>query len=55
MTNGLLKGLGVTFRTAMRTMFPKRGAKTLIPAPSVGSLTVQYPHEVDVPTPVPAG
>ena len=50
-TQGLLKGLGVTLRTAMRTMFPSRGAKTPIPAPSEGSLTVQYPHEVDVPTP----
>ena len=50
-TKGLLTGLGVTFKTAMRTMFPKRGARTLIPAPSEGAFTVQYPHEVDVPAP----
>lgn len=47
---GLFKGLAVTFRTAMETMFPRRGAKTLIPAPSIGSYTVQYPHVVDEPT-----
>jgi NADH-quinone oxidoreductase subunit I len=46
---GVLKGLGVTFGTAMRTMFPRRGAKTLIPAPSKGALTVQYPHVKDLP------
>ncbi|MCB0951367.1 MAG: NADH-quinone oxidoreductase subunit I [Microthrixaceae bacterium] len=50
-TKGLFAGLGVTMRTALRTMFPKRGAKTLIPAPSKGAHTVQYPHEVDVPAP----
>ncbi len=50
-TKGLFTGLGVTLRTAMRTMFPKRGAKTLIPAPSIGAHTVQYPREVDVPAP----
>jgi NADH-quinone oxidoreductase subunit I len=48
---GIFKGLGVTMRTAMQTMFPKRGAKTIIPAPSLGASTVQYPHEVDTPAP----
>ena len=31
---GLVKGLGVTFKTMARTTFPARGMKTLIPAPS---------------------
>ncbi len=48
---GTLKGLALTFKTAMQTMFPKRGIKTLIPAPSIGAMTVQYPHEADLPTP----
>ena len=38
---GLIKGLGVTARTAIRTLFPKRGIKSLIPAPSIGANTVQ--------------
>ena len=46
---GLLKGLGVTARTAARTLFPKRGLRTLIPAPQQGSVTVQYPHEKEAP------
>ena len=46
---GLLKGLGVTARTAARTLFPKRGIRTLIPAPQQGSVTVQYPHEKEAP------
>jgi NADH-quinone oxidoreductase subunit I len=37
---GLFKGLGVTARTAGRTLFPKRGWKTLIPAPQKGAVTV---------------
>src|SRR5690606_40467005 len=48
---GLVKGLGVTLKTMGRTMFPARGIKTLIPAPSKGAATVQYPHEKEVPTP----
>src|SRR5262245_23647716 len=46
---GLVKGLGVTAKTAMRTLFPKRGIKTLIPAPSIGSNTVQYPRVKEAP------
>jgi NADH-quinone oxidoreductase subunit I len=41
---GLVKGLGVTLKTMGRTMFPARGIKTLIPAPSKGAATVKYPH-----------
>ena len=48
---GLVKGLGVTLKTMGRTMFPARGIKTLIPAPSKGAATVQYPHEKEVPSP----
>ena len=32
-----------------KTMFPARGIKTLIPAPSKGAATVQYPHEKETP------
>ena len=46
---GLIKGLGVTARTAGRTLFPTRGWKTLIPAPQKGAVTVQYPHEKEAP------
>ena len=46
---GLIKGLGVTARTAGRTLFPKRGWKTLIPAPQKGAVTVQYTHEKEAP------
>ena len=46
---GLIKGLGVTLKTMFRTLFPARGAKTLIPAPSIGAATVQYPHEKELP------
>ena len=42
---GVIKGLWVPLATMMRTLFPKgRGMKALIPAPSKGSATVQYPH-----------
>src|SRR5436190_13220370 len=34
----------------MRTLFPKRGVKTLIPAPSIGASTVQYPRVKEAPT-----
>jgi NADH-quinone oxidoreductase subunit I len=47
---GFLKGLGVTARTAKETMFPD-GLKNPIPQPSKGALTVQYPHEKEVPSP----
>src|SRR5437588_7849520 len=46
---GLIKGLGVTFKELNRTMFPNKGAKKLIPAPSKGAYTVQYPHEKEAP------
>lgn len=47
-TPGGIVGLGVTLRTAMRTMFPG-GIKKPIPNPSAGAATVQYPHEVEPP------
>jgi len=46
---GVVKGLGVTLKTMTRTVFPARGIKTLIPAPSKGAVTVQYPHEKETP------
>ncbi len=46
---GLVKGLAVTGSTVIRTVFPKRGIKTLVPAPSQGSATVQYPHVKEAP------
>ena len=46
---GLIKGLGVTAKTAIRTLFPKRGIKSLLPAPSLGANTVQYPHVKESP------
>ena len=48
---GLVKGLGVTLGEMGKTMFPKRGLKTLIPAPSKGAATVQYPREKETLTP----
>ncbi|MGH9227483.1 MAG: NuoI/complex I 23 kDa subunit family protein [Acidimicrobiales bacterium] len=50
-TPGLVKGLGVTLKTMVKTTFPSRGMKTLIPAPSIGAATVQYPHEKEMPAP----
>ena len=38
-TPGVVKGLGVTLKTMTKTMFPSRGIKTLIPAPSKGAAT----------------
>jgi len=46
---GLIKGLVVTGTTIVRTVFPKRGVRTLMPAPSVGADTVQYPHVKEEP------
>jgi len=46
---GLIKGLGVTFRELNKTMFPNKGIKKLVPSPSKGSYTVQYPHEKEAP------
>mgnify|MGYP001817898512 CR=1 FL=1 len=45
---GLIKGLGVTFGTMMRTLFPD-GMKNPLPRPSVGAHTVQYPHVKEAP------
>ena len=47
---GLVKGLAVTGGTVVRTVFPKRGLRTMVPAPSKGAATVQYPHEKETPT-----
>jgi len=46
--SGLLKGLGVTMRTALETMFPD-GLKNPVPQPTKGAATVQYPHEKETP------
>ena len=48
---GLVKGLVVTGSTVVRTVFPKRGVRTLVPAPSKGAATVQYPHVKEAPPP----
>jgi NADH-quinone oxidoreductase subunit I len=48
---GLFEGLRITLGEFMKTMFPKRGAKTLLPAPTIGAVTVQYPHVKEVPAP----
>ena len=48
---GLVKGLVVTGSTVVRTVFPKRGMRTLMPAPSKGAATVQYPHVKEAPPP----
>jgi len=42
---GLVKGLGVTLGEMGKTMFPHKGLKKLLPAPSKGAATVQYPRE----------
>ena len=44
---GLVKGLGVTLRTAKETIFPDGMLKP--PAPSKGAATVQYPREKEQP------
>ena len=46
---GVIKGMGITFKTAMETMFPDGPLKP--PAPSKGAATVQYPHEKEEPAP----
>ena len=48
---GLVKGLGVTMKEVVHTMFPKRGALTPFPSPTRGAVTVQYPHEKEDPAP----
>ncbi len=47
---GLVKGLGVTGGTLLRTVFPG-GFKKPIPAPIRGAQTVQYPREKEIPAP----
>ena len=44
----------LTMGSCIKTMFPKRGIKTLLPAPTLGAVTVQYPHERRTPRPGPA-
>ncbi|MEY2590777.1 MAG: NADH-quinone oxidoreductase subunit, partial [Acidimicrobiaceae bacterium] len=46
---GMIKGAGVTFKELTKTMFPNKGIKKLIPSPSKGAQTVQYPHEKEAP------
>jgi NADH-quinone oxidoreductase subunit I len=46
---GVIKGIGVTGKELARTMFPNKGLKKLIPSPTKGSYTVQYPHEKEAP------
>jgi len=45
---GMIKGLGVTAKTAYDTIFPDGPLKP--PSPSKGAVTVQYPHEKETPT-----
>lgn len=47
---GMLKGMGVTGRTMLRTLFPD-GLRKPVPAPSRGAHTVQYPHVKEAPVP----
>ena len=46
---GLVKGLKLTLRTAMETMFPDGPLKP--PSPAKGAATVQYPREKESPAP----
>ena len=46
---GMIKGLGVTAKTAYQTIFPDGPLKP--PSPSKGAVTVQYPHEKETPAP----
>ncbi len=45
---GLLKGMKVTFKTMLRTLFPS-GLKKPVPSPTQGAHTVQYPHTREIP------
>ena len=47
---GLIKGLGVTAREGLKTVFPG-GFRKPIPAPSKGAATVQYPRVKEDPAP----
>ena len=46
---GMIKGLGVTAKTAYETVFPDGPLRP--PSPSKGAVTVQYPHEKETPSP----
>jgi NADH-quinone oxidoreductase subunit I len=46
---GIVKGLGITMRTALETMFPDGPLRP--PSPSKGAATGQYPHEKEEPAP----
>jgi NADH-quinone oxidoreductase subunit I len=48
---GLAKGAAVTMGEMVRTMFPNKGLKKLIPSPAKGGVTVQYPREKEAPAP----
>src|SRR6266581_7869817 len=45
---GLIKGLGVTGKNMLKTLFPG-GLKKPVPNPVLGAVTVQYPHEKEAP------
>ena len=45
----IAKGMGVTFKEMTKTVFPNEGARKLIPNPTKGAHTVQYPHEKEAP------
>ncbi|MEA2292348.1 MAG: NADH-quinone oxidoreductase subunit [Solirubrobacteraceae bacterium] len=47
---GLIKGLGVTAKEGLKTLFPD-GLRKPVPAPSRGAVTVQYPHVKEDPAP----
>ena len=46
---GMIKGLGVTAKSAIETIFPDGPLKP--PSPSKGAVTIQYPHEKETPAP----
>ena len=46
---GIIKGFGVTGKTALKTIFPDGPLKP--PSPAKGAATVQYPHEKEAPAP----
>src|SRR5262249_11070811 len=48
---GLFTGMRITMGELIKTMFPKRGIKTLLPAPTIGAVTVQSPPENEAPAP----
>ncbi|MGI9607539.1 MAG: 4Fe-4S binding protein [Acidimicrobiales bacterium] len=46
---GMIKGLGVTAKSALDTIFPDGPLKP--PNPNKGAVTIQYPHEKEAPAP----